>query len=158
MEVQVQSAAPRTGLGARLGREVILPYAVDGRMHPGHLVIGPVARGSWAAVHRRRTRHPASRALRTYGPLYHWPPRWSGAVTLERIRTARPERFATALLRLADRCPVGRAHCSVDSRPFSPRPTDPPLCWSSCRRRSADVPDYGSSEFAAANRLWSDGR
>ncbi len=39
----------------------------------------------------------------------------------------RRERGRSALLFITDRCPVGCAHCSVDSRPDGPRITDYPL-------------------------------
>ncbi|MEI5097512.1 radical SAM protein [Streptomyces sp. PmtG] len=40
------------------------------------------------------------------------------------VLTIRRTRGASVLLFLTDRCPVGCAHCSVDSRPDSPRITD----------------------------------
>jgi hypothetical protein len=40
------------------------------------------------------------------------------------VEDARSRRGASALLFLTDRCPVGCAHCSVDSRPDSPRVRD----------------------------------
>ncbi|MFC8452912.1 radical SAM protein [Kitasatospora sp. NPDC057223] len=40
------------------------------------------------------------------------------------INRIRQTRGATALLFITDRCPVGCGHCSVDSRPDSPRITD----------------------------------
>jgi hypothetical protein len=43
---------------------------------------------------------------------------------LAEIDAVRRERHASALLFLTDRCPVGCAHCSVDSRPDSPPVTD----------------------------------
>lgn len=43
------------------------------------------------------------------------------------IDAARRRRGGSALLFLTDRCPVGCGHCSVDSRPDSPRITDFPL-------------------------------
>ncbi|MEE4546733.1 radical SAM protein [Streptomyces sp. V4-01] len=42
----------------------------------------------------------------------------------DRIGRLRDTPGATALLFITDRCPVGCAHCSVDSRPDSPRITD----------------------------------
>ncbi|NUR90989.1 MAG: hypothetical protein HOY71_43525 [Nonomuraea sp.] len=45
-------------------------------------------------------------------------------LTYADIDTARHTRGKTALLFLTDRCPVGCAHCSVDSRPDSPKITD----------------------------------
>jgi hypothetical protein len=45
-------------------------------------------------------------------------------VTYAQIDAARHSRGETALLFLTDRCPVGCAHCSVDSRPDSPRIRD----------------------------------
>jgi hypothetical protein len=45
-------------------------------------------------------------------------------LTQEIIDEARSTRGATALLFLTDRCPVGCAHCSVDSRADSPKITD----------------------------------
>ena len=48
----------------------------------------------------------------------------SDRVTAAHIRAARAGRGETVLLFLTDRCPVGCAHCSVDSRPDSPTVTD----------------------------------
>ena len=48
-------------------------------------------------------------------------------LTYERIEAARRRRWASALLYLTDRCPVGCAHCSVDARPDGPRISDWPL-------------------------------
>ncbi|WP_035844826.1 radical SAM protein [Kitasatospora azatica] len=45
-------------------------------------------------------------------------------LTHAEINRIRQTRGATALLFITDRCPVGCAHCSVDSRPDSPRITD----------------------------------
>jgi hypothetical protein len=50
-------------------------------------------------------------------------------MTVHRLRLAEVERArdtpgASALLFITDRCPVGCGHCSVDSRPDSPRITD----------------------------------
>ncbi|TDD04281.1 hypothetical protein E1292_19245 [Nonomuraea deserti] len=45
-------------------------------------------------------------------------------LTYADIDEARHTRGKTALLFLTDRCPVGCAHCSVDSRPDSPKITD----------------------------------
>jgi Radical SAM superfamily len=45
-------------------------------------------------------------------------------LTHEEILRLRASPGATALLFITDRCPVGCAHCSVDSRPDSPRITD----------------------------------
>jgi hypothetical protein len=45
-------------------------------------------------------------------------------VTSADILHARATPAATVLLFITDRCPVGCAHCSVDSRPDSPRITD----------------------------------
>lgn len=45
-------------------------------------------------------------------------------LTLAEVDAARRTRFASALLFITDRCPVGCAHCSVDSRRDSPRITD----------------------------------
>ncbi|MEV1169931.1 radical SAM protein [Nonomuraea sp. NPDC049784] len=45
-------------------------------------------------------------------------------LTYAEIDEARHSRGKTALLFLTDRCPVGCAHCSVDSRPDSPRIRD----------------------------------
>ncbi|MFE0170875.1 radical SAM protein [Streptomyces sp. NPDC059002] len=46
------------------------------------------------------------------------------ASTHQEICAIRRRRGASVLLFLTDRCPVGCAHCSVDSRPDSPRITD----------------------------------
>jgi hypothetical protein len=46
------------------------------------------------------------------------------SIRMADIEAARSEPGATALLMLTDRCPVGCAHCSVDSRPDSPVITD----------------------------------
>ncbi|GAA3070533.1 radical SAM protein [Streptosporangium carneum] len=43
------------------------------------------------------------------------------------LEALRRERGRSALLFVTDRCPVGCAHCSVDSRPDGPRITDYPL-------------------------------
>ncbi|GAB2576067.1 hypothetical protein GCM10027168_06310 [Streptomyces capparidis] len=43
------------------------------------------------------------------------------------LEAGRRERGTLALLFITDRCPVGCGHCSVDSRPDSPRITDFPL-------------------------------
>jgi len=48
-------------------------------------------------------------------------------LTFDDVERARLTRGATALLFLTDRCPVGCAHCSVDSRPDSPKISDFPL-------------------------------
>ncbi|MGN9844161.1 hypothetical protein ACTMTI_39150 [Nonomuraea sp. H19] len=48
-------------------------------------------------------------------------------LTYECIEAARRRRWASALLYLTDRCPVGCAHCSVDARPDGPRISDWPL-------------------------------
>jgi Iron-containing redox enzyme len=45
-------------------------------------------------------------------------------VTMADIVSAREQPGQTALLMLTDRCPVGCAHCSVDSRPDSPTISD----------------------------------
>jgi hypothetical protein len=45
-------------------------------------------------------------------------------LTYAEIDAARHRRGATALLFITDRCPVGCAHCSVDSRPDSPKIRD----------------------------------
>ncbi|WP_433431134.1 hypothetical protein [Nonomuraea sp. CA-141351] len=48
-------------------------------------------------------------------------------LTYEYIEATRRRRWASALLYLTDRCPVGCAHCSVDARPDGPRISDWPL-------------------------------
>lgn len=48
----------------------------------------------------------------------------NAASTHQEILAIRRERGSSVLLFLTDRCPVGCAHCSVDSRPDSPRITD----------------------------------
>ncbi|GLW05836.1 hypothetical protein Misp01_09660 [Microtetraspora sp. NBRC 13810] len=48
-------------------------------------------------------------------------------LTYEYIEAARRRRWASALLYLTDRCPVGCGHCSVDARPDGPRISDWPL-------------------------------
>lgn len=53
------------------------------------------------------------------------------------VLTIRRTRGASVLLFITDRCPVGCAHCSVDSRPDSPRITDHALFASIVDRLAA---------------------
>jgi organic radical activating enzyme len=48
-------------------------------------------------------------------------------LTFDDVEKARLTRGETALLFITDRCPVGCGHCSVDSRPDSPKVSDYPL-------------------------------
>lgn len=59
-------------------------------------------------------------------------------LTHAEINRIRQTRGATALLFITDRCPVGCGHCSVDSRPDSPRITDFDLFEQIVDRLSAD--------------------
>ena len=46
---------------------------------------------------------------------------------LSEVERLRSEPGRAALLFITDRCPVGCLHCSVDSKPNSPKITDRPL-------------------------------